>query len=1509
MRRTKKRGYRRRLSSREKKADWENILEKKDINNQGGYTNLLGLNDGFLNNKDGEDAEKFNLKIGFENIQHRDDFFSKQIKDAMSKSGQETVYTYEQLGGNSTNDKHHFKKEEYRVNTKDGSKNLTPKKKVNNKICISKRKSSLLGSLKSKKNNCLDFTPKSNNSISFKNHTADAEIAQSVKVSSPNADKASLTSSTGSVKDSNQKQLEHDFITLKKTTKDGEGICPSKKNNSSDNTYNLQCGERTNRKESKPGVIQTSAKNDIQPLIESVVENAIHNTVQETSVGNRILYNEDLFRYEDFPPHRDPLNIEYKEYKASGVHTTEFTDANPVTEPKSTDKLLKLKDGVINMDTKRTSRRHPEQIRVVKNDISIKKPSTRLTSGTNKTTMEKRELISDSKVFLDNQGKSQPIQSTRNANNEYSGYAENKQTSGCSEEFQTMPDTLELSSGSDLSLILKTGFKAKKNSKSNKETNTKREFEYTNNTNSSCAKTFVFNTPLDEYKIIKNLGKGSYGRVILMRNTLTQQVFAVKVVQRYAINKDDNDEKKHKVIDKRILREANLSAVMGKITPHIVPLYDFKMTKTHFYLFYEHINGPTLAERVGENGIDEKEAKQILRPLVETIALCHKNFIVHRDIKLENILIDYSEAQKLDDVRLKRTEYKHKRETSKSQNLQNNSRYSYEGHGGKYSPIGCVKLIDFGLANFYKLNGPLDTFCGSMPYTAPEILKGEPYSGPEIDIWSLGVLLYVMLTGKFPFSDPTQPKNFKKIEKGEFKIYPNMSQDVVDLLQNMIQPNKTRRYNSKQILNHRWFREESLEIYQIENAPYSQIDSPLKNARCVSDVYKEISSNEEEMMGLCCKYCSFKNIKKTGMAEECNSMEIKEPLNANVVKAVSDCLGISIELIVLTLSSILSRSSAGISKGSKSLTRHASVKHTFNGDSSVLDLRAFVILKFYNLLLSQLYRTKNGVLWLEELPLLSCTDPSNTQNLKKSNLKVHTKKEKGVMVQESTFTGSFGEKSKILFDLNGNPEVKSRYFLKLGIFNKLFSTLPTLYYNMSLKLKSTNNIEGGFHSEKPFYSDTFYNTKYKQYNDTAFKKAHIVDSAIYDSQNKLSSKKSQLLLYKPNHQQLRKIENTDRIVNRIDIYQAAKNRKRKQTPAELIQSILAKVKNILEENDLSCIYVSESSIRECNIKDECLPNVLLGKISNHGEPLGNFGDYCGSQFPELVYVNFKEYLNTSQSVHIAAVEKDTLKGKSTKPFDHFSLIPSNNTFSRKKCVENENVTESGSIDELLKEKFEKKVYCCYCSPEESDSMDSIDIQIGKKILPYGFTWASRYVRGKKRRVMIKKSTELRRSSFSQRKVNISTEAVMSLKQKNSAYFAQNKNIVEKLFSSKNKESNEESHGQKRSRDVGTSDLHTQKQVYYNNNNERITKVINPVNYPTSCLLAQYGTGPSELDEIDVMDHHSILIKVELVQLKQKKVLIRNSNKYAITITRLKGCTNKFEKLLFHIKELIQDTEF
>ncbi|KAG0418057.1 putative serine/threonine-protein kinase KIN1 like protein, partial [Dictyocoela roeselum] len=203
------------------------------------------------------------------------------------------------------------------------------------------------------------------------------------------------------------------------------------------------------------------------------------------------------------------------------------------------------------------------------------------------------------------------------------------------------------------------------------------------------------------YKLARSLGSGSSCKVRLGLAYDGEKV-AVKIVGRSSRTTDSNIKK-----EQRIYKEVIMSTLLSH--PNIVKLRAFYYNDLHFFLVFEYVQGKLLLDTVIEEGpMDEARARFYFRQLVSAVHYMHANFVVHRDLKIENVIVDVQ---------------------------------------------GNIKIIDFGLSNFYDTRRFLTTFCGSLYFAAPELLNGDAYVGPEIDIWSLGIILYVMLCGTVPFED------------------------------------------------------------------------------------------------------------------------------------------------------------------------------------------------------------------------------------------------------------------------------------------------------------------------------------------------------------------------------------------------------------------------------------------------------------------------------------------------------------------------------------------------------------------------------------------------------------------------------------------------------------------------------------------------------------------------------------------------------------------------------------
>ncbi|ELQ76493.1 Serine/threonine protein kinase [Trachipleistophora hominis] len=276
-----------------------------------------------------------------------------------------------------------------------------------------------------------------------------------------------------------------------------------------------------------------------------------------------------------------------------------------------------------------------------------------------------------------------------------------------------------------------------------------------------CADRMLNERRIKEYTLLRTLGKGSFSKVKLAASPDGQHV-AIKIIPRNLRYNSINKESRCKR-EERIYREAIITALVCH--PHIIKLRAFFYNDLHFYMVYEYVSGRSLLNCIRENGVlDEQLARKFFTQIVDAVNFMHSNAIVHRDLKIENILIDKG---------------------------------------------GNIKIIDFGLSNFYDSKQFLGTFCGSLQFAAPELLRGRVYTGPEVDMWSLGVILYVMVVGTLPFDDKDVSILHSKIKKGRFAFRREVSASARKLIGGLIESDAKKRYRMRDVLKSDWLNERS----------------------------------------------------------------------------------------------------------------------------------------------------------------------------------------------------------------------------------------------------------------------------------------------------------------------------------------------------------------------------------------------------------------------------------------------------------------------------------------------------------------------------------------------------------------------------------------------------------------------------------------------------------------------------------------------------------------------------
>ncbi|XP_041839005.1 serine/threonine-protein kinase MARK1 [Melanotaenia boesemani] len=251
------------------------------------------------------------------------------------------------------------------------------------------------------------------------------------------------------------------------------------------------------------------------------------------------------------------------------------------------------------------------------------------------------------------------------------------------------------------------------------------------------------------YRLLKTIGKGNFAKVKLARHTLTGREVAIKIIDKTQLNPTSLQ---------KLFREVSVMKILNH--PNIVKLFEVIETEKTLYLVMEYASGGEVFDYLVAHGrMKEKEARAKFRQIVSAVEYCHQKRIVHRDLKAENLLLDADMN---------------------------------------------IKIADFGFSNEFTLGSKLDTFCGSPPYAAPELFQGKKYDGPEVDVWSLGVILYTLVSGSLPFDGQNLKELRERVLRGKYRIPFYMSTDCENLLKKLLVLNPGKRGSLKQIMKDRW---------------------------------------------------------------------------------------------------------------------------------------------------------------------------------------------------------------------------------------------------------------------------------------------------------------------------------------------------------------------------------------------------------------------------------------------------------------------------------------------------------------------------------------------------------------------------------------------------------------------------------------------------------------------------------------------------------------------------------
>lgn len=253
-----------------------------------------------------------------------------------------------------------------------------------------------------------------------------------------------------------------------------------------------------------------------------------------------------------------------------------------------------------------------------------------------------------------------------------------------------------------------------------------------------------------QYNIIRTLGEGSFGKVKLAVHRSTGQQVALKIIARKKLISRD--------MVGRVEREIEYLQLLRH--PHIIKLYTVIKTPTEIIMVLEYAGGELFDYIVSHGRMQEDKARRFFQQMICAVEYCHRHKVVHRDLKPENLLLD--------------------------DNLN-------------------VKIADFGLSNIMTDGNFLKTSCGSPNYAAPEVISGKLYAGPEVDVWSCGVILYVLLIGRLPFDDDHIPSLFAKIQRGVFTIPNWCPEEAAKMIRKMLVVNPLQRVTIEEIRQEPWF--------------------------------------------------------------------------------------------------------------------------------------------------------------------------------------------------------------------------------------------------------------------------------------------------------------------------------------------------------------------------------------------------------------------------------------------------------------------------------------------------------------------------------------------------------------------------------------------------------------------------------------------------------------------------------------------------------------------------------
>ena len=296
--------------------------------------------------------------------------------------------------------------------------------------------------------------------------------------------------------------------------------------------------------------------------------------------------------------------------------------------------------------------------------------------------------------------------------------------------------------------------------------------------------------PYEVFEELKLLGEGSFGKVFKVAHKQSRVIRAMKIInkQRAAIGSEE---------EKTLINE--ISILKSLDHPNIIKVYEYFNSKRKLYIVSELCTGGELFDKISQDRIfNERVSAHVMKQLLSAVQFCHANGIIHRDLKPENILIESVEEAK--------KEY------------------------------FTIKVIDFGTSDKYKKNKLMHKQIGTPFYIAPEILGNQGYN-EKCDMWSCGVIMYILLCGVPPFYGETDDQIYAAVREGNYDIggpeWDDISPEAKDLLKGLLLKNTDKRFSAEQSLNHAWFKKmkEMIKIKEVTKENLTKVAANLKNFR------------------------------------------------------------------------------------------------------------------------------------------------------------------------------------------------------------------------------------------------------------------------------------------------------------------------------------------------------------------------------------------------------------------------------------------------------------------------------------------------------------------------------------------------------------------------------------------------------------------------------------------------------------------------------------------------------